>query len=430
MVRIIFTTYLCIVCLLALRKEEVGDEDGGNDASEVGQQTAADGVARVADADGTEVNGEDIEGGVGGTLENTAETAHEGIGTVSLHGVDHHAAGPAAAEGFHEGCREGTDPVVGQTGMAKAPRHAVDEPVHRTRSAKHADAHQHGNEVGNDADGGGEPFFGTFNEGIVDVDTAQHAGRQKSDDDGEEQNVGSGGADGVHHRPVEPREAPHDGGHQQGEATEGEEKGAVEEVDTLINTRDDDAGERGTERGEENRNEDIGGLRSPHLGTIDQDADRNDGEAGGVEHEKHDHRIRGRVFFLIELLQSFHSLQPQGGRGVVEPEHIGGDVHEDVAHHGVSLRNVGEEFGKDGAEQARKGTDHPTLLADFHHAEPKGKHASETEGDFKSGLRCLEGGVHDGRKHGDIAHKDELDEGDDEGHSKECNPDIIKYHEM
>ena len=48
-----------------LSEEQVADADGGNDTCEVGQQTAGYGVAGVAYAHRTEVNGQDVEGGVG-----------------------------------------------------------------------------------------------------------------------------------------------------------------------------------------------------------------------------------------------------------------------------------------------------------------------------------------------------------------------------
>ena len=58
----------CIIC--ALCEEEVADGDAGDDAGEVGEETAGDGMAGLGDTYGTEIDGQNIERGVGGTLEN------------------------------------------------------------------------------------------------------------------------------------------------------------------------------------------------------------------------------------------------------------------------------------------------------------------------------------------------------------------------
>ena len=55
--------------LCALCEEEVADGDAGDDAGEVGEETAGDGMAGLGDTYGTEIDGQNIERGVGGTLE-------------------------------------------------------------------------------------------------------------------------------------------------------------------------------------------------------------------------------------------------------------------------------------------------------------------------------------------------------------------------
>ena len=77
---------------LLLLKEHVAYCYCGDDASKIGEQSAGYGMARVAHADGAEVDGEDVERGVGGALEDAREASHEGVGAVGCHGVDHHAA--------------------------------------------------------------------------------------------------------------------------------------------------------------------------------------------------------------------------------------------------------------------------------------------------------------------------------------------------
>ena len=54
---------------LILMKEHVTDEDGSKDAGEVGCKSACYGVAGLADADASEIDGKNVEGGVGTALE-------------------------------------------------------------------------------------------------------------------------------------------------------------------------------------------------------------------------------------------------------------------------------------------------------------------------------------------------------------------------
>ena len=86
---------------MVLSKEEIADEDGRDDAREIGKEAAGNGMAGLADAYTAEVYSEDVEGGVGSTLEKAGETAYEGVGAIGGHGIDHEATGTAAAEGFH-----------------------------------------------------------------------------------------------------------------------------------------------------------------------------------------------------------------------------------------------------------------------------------------------------------------------------------------
>lgn len=69
-------------------------------------------MARFLDAYGTEVHGDDVERGVCGTLEHATEAAGETVRAQGLHGVDHHAAGTAAAQRLHDGGGEGWHNVV------------------------------------------------------------------------------------------------------------------------------------------------------------------------------------------------------------------------------------------------------------------------------------------------------------------------------
>ena len=385
-------------------------------------------MARVADAHGAEVDGEDIERSIGGALENTAQTAHKGVGTVSGHGVDHHAAGAATGEGFHQGRRQGTDEVAVHARSLNAPLDAADEHIHSARGTEHTDAHEDSHQVGNDTDGGVEAVFGALDEGVVDVDLLAHAGHDEAYDDGHQQDVGYIGAHAVHHLALQLREAPDDGGYHRAGSAEGEQQRAAEQVDALIERGDNDTGQRREERGQKDGNEDVGRLGGTHLCTIDEDAHGNDGQSRGVEHQEHNHGIGGRVFLLVQLLHLLHGLQAEGRGGIVETQHIGGDIHKDAAGDGVPLGYLGEQFDKHRRQQARQHVDHAAALANLHDAEPEGEHARKAEGDFKRGLRRRERRVHHRRKHLIVAHERHLHQSNDEGNEEKSYPNIIQYH--
>src|SRR3954470_12912066 len=73
-----------------LMEEQVGNHDSGDDAGEVGKQAGGNCVARFADSDRAEIQGDDVERGVGRPLEDAGQAADEGVDAVGLHRVDHH----------------------------------------------------------------------------------------------------------------------------------------------------------------------------------------------------------------------------------------------------------------------------------------------------------------------------------------------------
>ena len=253
--------------------------DGRNDAGQVGQQAAGHGVAGARDAHGAEVNGQSIERGVGAALEETAQPAHEGVGPEGRHGIDHHAARPAAAERLHQSRGHGIDPVGGQTRQDYDVADALDEPVHGAAGAEHGDAHQNGNEIRNDAHGRLETFLGAFHKRVIDVLSLAHAGTDEPDYDKEQYHIGRGGAHHVHCFLVHLGKSPHDGGHKQAGAAEEENERGLQEIDALVEARHDNTGQRGDERGQQYGYEHVGGLGGAELGAEHQDGNRDDGQA-------------------------------------------------------------------------------------------------------------------------------------------------------
>src|SRR5205085_6238302 len=73
-------------------KECQADENGRADADQVHKEHGAQGVSRVLDLHAPEINGDDIEGGLGRALENAGEPAGKGVSAVCPHGVEEESA--------------------------------------------------------------------------------------------------------------------------------------------------------------------------------------------------------------------------------------------------------------------------------------------------------------------------------------------------
>ena len=76
--------------MVNLSKEDGGDGDSGDDAAEVGKQTCHNGVTGLANAYGTEIDGQNVEGGVGGSLEDTGPSITAAIAAYvkKVNGID------------------------------------------------------------------------------------------------------------------------------------------------------------------------------------------------------------------------------------------------------------------------------------------------------------------------------------------------------
>ena len=385
-------------------------------------------MAGITDIDTAEIDGKDIERGVGGALEDATEPSDEGVGTILCHRVDHHAARPTARERFHE-CRW---QCLHEVGIAPYglddPFHPSHEHIHGSSRTEHADAHEDSHEIGDNAHRRGETVFCPFNEGIVDVDAPQDTCHDESHDNRHQQRVGHRGAHDVHLLLVHAAESPDDGRHEEAESAEGEQQRTVEEVDALEERGHHQSGDGGEKRSQEDRDEHVGGLCGPHLCPIDKYAHGDDGEARRIEHQKHDHRVGGGILLRIEFLHLLHGFQSHWGGGIVETEHIGGDIHEDGASDGMALGNIGKEPAEHRTEQLGESGHHTTLFTYFHDAHPQGEHTRESDGDFEGCLRRLEGGIHHSGEHFNIAHEDEPYHGDEERDEEKTYPDIVEYH--
>lgn len=182
------------------------------------------------------------------------------------------------------------------------------------------------------------------------------------------------------------------------------------------------------EGGKQNGHEYIGGLDGSQLGAVHHDADGNQGESRGVQHQKHDHRIAGGIFLRIQFLQSLHGFQAEWSGGIVQAEHVGGEIHENASRHWVSFGDVGEEPAEDGTEQPGEPLDDAALFANLHDAEPKRQHASQSQRNLEGGLRRTEGRLDDVGEYLGVAQKDEAKGSHGKGDEEKGNPDVVEYH--
>ena len=410
-----------------LTEEESGDGHGCDDAAEVGEETCRDCMAGVADSDGAKIDGQDVERGVGGSLEDARETTHEGVGAVLLHGIDHHAAGTAARQGLHDGGGQGCHIVGIAAKHLHHSAYAIYDEVHRSRGAEHTDGNKYCHEVWDDAYGCLEAALRTFHEGLIDIYLLTDTCPDEGDNDGEEDDVGHHSAPEVHRLAIDLHTEPHHAAHDNADAEHEGHDGAVEEVDALVDAGDNHAAKGGDGCSDEDRTEHIGGLCRTHLCPIDHHADGNDGQAAGVEHQEHDHGIRGRVLLLVQLLQALHRFEAQGRRSIVEAQHVRAEVHEDVAEHGMSGGNLREEPHHEGREPACQHVDQSTPLAYLHNAHPEREHARQSERNLEGSLGIVESTVHNGREDVRVTqHK--LHRSNQKSDGKEANPNVVQDH--
>ena len=116
----------------------------------------------------------------------------------------------------------------------------------------------------------------------------------------------------------------HQSGKEKPDAAYQRKYGAVEQIDVLGDADGNHSHKGGDGRSDQYRDEYIGGLRGAHLCPVHHDADRNQYQPGSVQHQKHDHRVGGRVLLRVQFLQLLHRFQPHGSGGIVQPQHVGG----------------------------------------------------------------------------------------------------------
>ena len=220
------------------------------------------------DAHTAEVDSEDVEGGVCRALEDTAQATNKRISAIGRHRINHHTSSATTRERFHQSRRQGTHEIaVSPTGF-DTPSDAVDQHVHRPRSAKNADSNEDSHEVGDNPDCCRKAILRSLDKGIVDVHLLPQSSQDKGDDDQHQHDVSCRGAHLVHQHGVELSKAPDNRSHQDGSASKRQQHCAVQQIDPLEDTRDDDACKRREERSQQDGDEDIRRLCCSQLGAI------------------------------------------------------------------------------------------------------------------------------------------------------------------
>src|SRR5471030_321877 len=413
-------------------EENIGDENRRDDAGAIGDQAARNRVARLADADRAEVQRDDVEGGVGRALEHGGEVADEGVDAVGFHGVDHHGLGGAAAERLHQRGRQRGDEVGVQAQLRDHPVEAADDEVEDAGVADHADRHQHADQVGDHRDGGLDAALGAFDEGFVDVDLLPQRGDDEAADDHHQHQVADDLGHGFDLGLVQVvRDVPDQAGDGRRHATQPAEHDAVEQVDALADGHADDAGHRRHVGRDHAGDEDVGRVVRAEDGTLRHDGQRDQGQAGGVQHQEHDLRVAGLVGIRVQGLQALHRFQAEGRGGVVEAEQVGGKIHHHVAGGRVVARHVGEDAREEGRDQPCQQVDGAGLLADIHDAQPQRHHAGQRQGDIHhAGARRVEGAVDDALEDFGVAQEQPLRQRGGEADQEKAGPDIVERHAL
>ena len=169
------------------------------------------------------------------------------------------------------------------------------------------------------------------------------------------------------------------------------------------------------------------GSAAPSLGAIDEDGGRDQGHPGGVDDQEQDLIVARGVLLGVERLQLLHGLEAERGRGVVEPEHVGGEVHHHRAVRRVTLGHAGEESHQQRLERAAEQVDRAAALAELHDAEPEAHDSGQAERDLEGGLGEIEGGPDHLGPHASGAEGERPDRSDGEGDQEEAAPDAIQH---
>ena len=427
-------------------------------------------MAGFFDADGAEINGENVEGGFGAAIDGAGGAGDEAVRAEIFDEFGEDAECAATAEGPHKDEREevGRKTDREHDGLERAA-----EEVNATGGAEHSNGDEDRDEIRDDANGDVEAFFCAFNKFFIDADAAQGGVERKNREDEGDGDEGDGvddaDEDGLMsgfggERKAEERRK---GEAEKDKEEEEEERGEDESAPPLERLKGGGffegrffgrgglcfrstplpgpllRGRRGRRRAENWKtfkkfrrgHAGDGGAGGGHYGSADdggriagfvggENGDGGDGDeldGSGVERKESAHGIRGGTGMRIQRFEIFHRAQPERSGGVAEAEHVGGNVHEHGAHGGMLGRHVRKKPPHDGTQCTREDGNEAGAFGQAHGAEPQGHDADERQGGFH---------------HGEVGHlkafvgdKFEviIESADNNGEQNKPEPDVIEH---
>ena len=149
-----------------------------------------------------------------------------------------------------------------------------------------------------------ETVFRSFDKGFVGLHLLVYGESEEGYDDAEQgdaANQETGRADGFCRQVAE---VDHDRNNASRKSAEPGDRYRVLELDLLEKAECDYAGDSAEERRKQERKEDVAWIGGAHLRAVGHDADGNEREATGVQHQEHNLRIArdGLVFVRIDFL--------------------------------------------------------------------------------------------------------------------------------
>ena len=164
------------------------------------------------------------------------------------------------------------------------------------------------------------------------------------------------------------------------------------------------------------------------MGAVCHDGSRDDGQSAGTKYNEHDHGVGSLGFVSIERLEFAHGFESHRGSGIVEPEHVGGEIHKHGAIYRVVVWYLGEDAAEERCNAMREGVDDATLLSDIENTHPEGEHTSKSDGDFKTILGRGEGGVEDLGEDVGLPESKKLYTAHDDCEQNKSYPNIVEQH--
>ena len=275
-----------------------------------------------------------------------------------------------------------------------------------------------------------ETVFRSFDKGFVGLHLLVYGESEEGYDDAEQGDSANQETCGTDRFCRQVAEVDHDRDNTCRKSAEPGDRYRVLELDLLEEAEGDNACNSAEERRKQERKEYVARVCGPKLSTVSHNAYGNQRKAARVQHQEHNLGIArdGFVFVRVDFLQLLHGLQTHGGGGVVEPEHVGADVHEHSTNHRVVLRNFGEEPAEQRRDNLCENLDRTSFFANLHDAKPERKDAGKTEGNFKCGLGHVEGTENSLVEDSGVAEGNPLDHAGDKSAKEEYEPNNIQNH--